>query len=76
MRRTITSTVSRILFLGSALLAALAIWEKLANLIGLTVLRGAYAPWRLLEFSVVAVLFVIALQLREIHHALGTNAPR
>jgi hypothetical protein len=75
MPKTTTSIVSRILFLASALLGALAVCEKLANLMGQTVLRGAYSPWRLLEFAVVALLFVIALQLREIHHALGGSAP-
>jgi len=60
-----TSIISRILFIASFLLAGLAAWEKLANLFGLTLLRS-HDPWRLLELSAVALLFVIALQLREI----------
>ena len=75
MLTTIASIASRILFIGSLLLAAVAAWEKLANLVGLTLLRGAYAPWRLLEFSVVGLLFVIALQLREIRVTLQTRVP-
>ena len=75
MLTTITSVASRILFIASFVLAGLATWEKLANLMGLTLLRGAYVPWRLLEFSAVCLLFVITLQLREIRMALGTRAP-
>jgi hypothetical protein len=64
MIRKLSSVMSRVLFLVAFLLAGLAVWEKLLNAFGFTVLRG-YAPWRLLEFAAVAVLFVIALQLRE-----------
>jgi hypothetical protein len=67
----LTSLISRIFFLVAFLLAGLAIWEKLANLVGLTLLRGTFMPWRMLEFSMVALLFVIALQLREIKTSLG-----
>jgi len=61
----VSSFMSRVLFLVAFLLAGLAVWEKLLNAVGFTVLRG-YAPSRLLEYAAVAVLFVIALQLREI----------
>ena len=63
----LSSITSRALFLVALLMAGLAAWEKLANLAGLslTFLSG-YAPTRLLELAVVAMLFVIALQLREI----------
>ena len=60
----LSSVMSRVLFLVAFLLAGLAVWEKLLNAFGFTVLRG-YAPSRLLEYAGVAVLFVIALQLRE-----------
>ncbi len=59
------SLSSRILFFGAVVLAVLAVWEKLANLMDLTLLRGATQPFRLLELAVVALLFVIAMQLRE-----------
>jgi hypothetical protein len=59
--------------MGSFVLAGLATLEKLANLSGHTVLRTTYEPWRLLEFAAIALLFVFALQLREIHHALVTR---
>ena len=69
----LTSPISRVLFVASFVLAGLAVCEKLANLFGFTVLREIYEPWRLLEFAAVALLFVFALQLREIHHALLTK---
>ena len=66
--------VSRVLFIGSFILAGLAIWEKLANFFGYTVLR-VYSPSRLLEFAAIALFFVIALQLREIKKSLETKGP-
>jgi hypothetical protein len=68
-----SSVICRILFIGSFLLAALAVWEKLANLSGFTLLRGYYDPSRLLELGAVGLIFVIALQLREIKVSLGTK---
>lgn len=59
------SLISRILFCGAVALAVLAIWEKLANFMDLTLLRGTIQPSRLLELAAVALLFVIAMQLRE-----------
>ena len=62
----LSSITSRTLFFVAFALAGLAVWEKLANIVGLslTFLSG-YAPSRLLELAVVALLFLIALQLRE-----------
>jgi hypothetical protein len=69
MMEKLSSLVSRILFIGSFVLAGLAVWEKLANMIGYTLLR-VYSPGRLLEFAAIALFFVIALQLREIKSSL------
>jgi hypothetical protein len=66
-----TSIVNRVLFVLAFVLAAVAIGERLVNQFGYTVLRGAFAPYRLLELAGIALLFVIALELREIHHALA-----
>ena len=66
MTSTLTSVLSRILFVGCFLVAALALWERALNVFGFTVLGGNYAPSRLLELAGVGVLFVIALQLREL----------
>jgi hypothetical protein len=63
---------SRALFLAAFVLAGLAVWEKLANHFGRTlVFLSGYVPSRLLELAAVALLFVIALQLREIKHLSG-----
>jgi len=59
------SIVCRVVFIVASILAGLVVWEKLANFVGFTLLR-AHNPWRILELSAVALLFVIALQLREI----------
>jgi hypothetical protein len=68
--RTLTSLICRILFVLAFVLAGFAIWEKLANLAGYTVLRGALGPGRLLEIATMSLLFVVALLLREINHSL------
>lgn len=67
-----TSIICRILFIASFVLAGLGIGEKLVNLFGYTFLR-AHDPWRVLEVSAVALLFVIALQLREIKTSSDTK---
>ena len=52
MIKQITSLISRILFIISFVIAGVAVWEKLANTVGLTLTRGYYSNWQLLEFSV------------------------
>ena len=70
----LSKTASRILFVGSFVLAGFAALEKFVNLFGFTLtIAGGYAPSRLLELAAVALLFVIALQLREIKHASGAG---
>ena len=71
----LTSVICRVLFVGAFLLAGLAVWEKLANFAGYTVLQGSFAPGRLLEFSAIALLFVVALLLREIRDFSKGNTP-
>jgi preprotein translocase subunit SecY len=66
MTSKLTSLLSRVLFVGCFLVAALAVWERVLNVFGFTVIGGAYPPSRLLELAGVGVLFVIALQLREL----------
>ena len=76
MIQQLTSILCRLLFVVAFLMGCLAAWEKLAQLFGYTILGGYYQPWRLLEFSAVTLLFVIALQLREIKMSLrarGSN---
>ena len=65
-----TSVISRVMFVGAFVVAGLAVWEKVTNLFGFTLsFMGGYAPSRLLEWSAVILLFVIALQLRELKQA-------
>jgi len=73
MIKQLTSLISRILFIASFFIAGVAVWEKLANIIGLTLTRGYYSNWQILEFSAIALLFVIALQLREIKRSLASK---
>jgi hypothetical protein len=71
----LSSLASRALFILAFVLAGCAVWEKIVNLMGRTlVFLGGYGPSRLLELAGVALLFVIALQLREIRH-LGAKGP-
>lgn len=64
--KKLSSLTSRILFLASFIIAFIAVSEKMANLLGYTFTKGYYSNWQLLAFSAIALLFVIALQLREI----------
>ena len=70
--KQLTSILCRLLFIVSFVLAGITVFEKLVNLSGFTLLRG-YDPWRVLELSGVTLLFVIALQLREIKMFSGTK---
>jgi len=73
MIKKLTSIICRILFLASFVVAGIAVWEKLANIMGLTLTRGYYSNWQLLEYSAIVLLFVIALQLREIKIRLDSK---
>jgi uncharacterized membrane protein YphA (DoxX/SURF4 family) len=64
--------VYRILLAGAFLLAGLAVLERLANAAGYTFMGATYGPSRLLELASVALLFVIALLLREIRDGRRT----
>lgn len=59
---------ARVLFAIAVLFAGLAVLQKAANLVGY-VLLVEYTPSRLLEFAVIALLFVITLLLRDLRHA-------
>ncbi|MBD3867559.1 MAG: hypothetical protein IFK94_05490 [Acidobacteria bacterium] len=64
------SLASRVLFFGALLMAVVAMGEKAANVMSMTVLRGLVQPSRLLELAAIALLFVVAMQLREMKEAL------
>ena len=68
----LSSIICRILFGVAFFLTGVGVLEWIARLFGSTILRsseilrGLYDPGRLLEFSAMGLVFVIALQLREI----------
>ena len=64
------SGLSRLMFAGAFALIALAVFEAIVNFFDYTILRGAYTPGRLLEFSVVLMVFVMALLLRQVRDEL------
>jgi hypothetical protein len=66
----VISMISRTFFVLAFILLGLAVIERVANIYGYTVLAGTYPAGRLLDFSVVLLLFVLALQLREVRDAL------
>ena len=70
MTNKLSKIICRLFFILSFLIAGVAVSEKLANFLGLEILRG-YPPSRLLAFSAVSLLFVIAIQLRDIKKALN-----
>jgi hypothetical protein len=73
MVRKFTSIFSRFLFVVAFMLGVLAVCLKVARLFGSTVLAGQYEPFHLLEISAIALLFIAALQLREIKILLSAK---
>jgi hypothetical protein len=63
------SVASRLFFLIAFVLLGFAVIERMANAAGYTILR-VYSGGRLLEFAAVLLIFVIALQLREMKEEL------
>ncbi len=68
------SLASRLFFVGAFVLLGLALIERIANASGYTILR-VYRGGRLLEIAVVLLVFVIAMQLREMREELKRGRP-
>jgi hypothetical protein len=68
-----TSIFSRFLFVVAFILGVLAVCLKVVRLFGSTELAGGYPAFRLLEISAIALLFIVALQLREIKILLSAK---
>jgi len=64
------SIAARVLFICAVVIVVLAVWQKLAMAMGYTLRGMSYSPGRLLEFSAILLLFVIALEIREIKKSL------
>ena len=71
----ISSIIARLFFAGALMLLLLAVWERIANSMGYTVVREVFTASRLIELAVILVIFVIALLLRQIREELkhGTH---
>jgi hypothetical protein len=74
MMEKLTSIICRILFILAFVLTGIGVLEWLARHFGSTISGGLYDPGRLLEFSAMGLVFVIALQLREIKNQLRGKA--
>lgn len=68
------SMTSRVFFLGAFVFLGLALIEKIANATGYTIVR-TLTVGRLLEAAAVLLLFVIAIQLREMKEELKSRKP-
>jgi hypothetical protein len=73
MASKFTSIFSRFLFVVAFILGVLAVCLKAVRLFGFTVLADQYPAFRLLEISAIALLFIVALQLREIKILLSAK---
>jgi hypothetical protein len=65
-----TSLLTRGLLALAFVLAGVAVWEKLANYVGYTVLGSSFNASRLLDIAAIALLFVLALLLQDIRQAV------
>ncbi len=64
------SFLSRLFFLASFALLAIAVVERLVNYFGYTILGSGYTPGRMLEFAAIMLLFVITILLRQAREEL------
>jgi uncharacterized membrane protein len=65
----LVSAASRLFFVTAFVLLALAVLEKIANTAGYTILQ-MYTGGRLLDYAVILLIFVIAMQLRAMREEL------
>jgi hypothetical protein len=72
----ISSIIARLFFAGASVLLLLAVWERIANAMGYTVVRETFTASRLIELAVILVIFIVALLLRQIREELkhGTHS--
>jgi len=66
----LSSIAYRLFFFAASVLLVLAVAERVANFFGYTILRVAFAGGRLLEFTAVLLIFVVALILRQLRNEL------
>ena len=73
MINQLISVVSRVLFAGSFVLGVLAVLNKLVNTLGYSLAGVGGQPRWFLEIAAFALLFVIALQLRELKQRVSDS---
>jgi hypothetical protein len=71
--KSLEPLIRRVFFFGAFALAVVAGIEKIANILK-TTLIGPYTPQDLLEWAVIALIFVIAMQLHQIRLLLGSKS--
>ncbi|MBI3849406.1 MAG: hypothetical protein HY298_03800 [Verrucomicrobia bacterium] len=72
----VISMASRLFFLGAFVLLGLAVIDRIAKAFGYKIiLLGRFPADRLLEIAVVLLVFVIAIQLREIKREFKKRNP-
>jgi hypothetical protein len=64
------SAFSRIFFVLAFAVLAVAVIERIVNFAGYTIVGRMYTGGRLLEFSGILLLFVIAIQIREVRETI------
>ena len=69
------SMMSRIFFVGAFVLLGLGVIERVANATGYTILDKTTSTVHLLDAAVVLLVFVIAIQLREMKEELKSRKP-
>ncbi len=67
------SVVSRLFFLGGFVFLGLALLEKVVNLFSYTIMRKSAT--HMLELAVVSLVFVIAIQLRQLREEIKRGTP-
>ena len=71
---SLASICNRLFFIGAFALFAIAMLEKLTNVLGYTIIGQSYSPGRLFEFAAIMLLFVITLLLRNIRESARAKA--
>ena len=66
----LNSILCRLFFFGAFIILGVAVLVKICNTFGYSILPEMYSPARLLAWSVILLVFVIALLLREIREEL------
>jgi hypothetical protein len=72
MSEKLISVFCRVFFFVAFVFLGLSIVESVARRMGYTILRYTFEPARLLEYSVILLVFVVAMLLRQIRDGTRT----